>query len=122
MAIDLTQVNALLGLRGKPAVTADKLSDALDYAVGFYRVPLATVNSETPAPQLVLAVALLASLAPFTHTATAALTSSEAKAASGASIKKEYADAPVDPYPVIGGMLAPFTGKRSGVTFGVSSR
>lgn len=121
MAIELTQVNALLAQRGKPAVTAEKLSDALDYAVGVYKVPFATVSAETPAPQLILAIALLASLAPFSHTATAAITSKEIKGNAG-SIKTDYADAPIDPYPVIGGMLAPFTGKRTGVTFGVSSR
>lgn len=121
MAIQLTQVNALLAQRGKPAVTAEKLSDALDYAVGVYKVPFATINSETPAPQLVLGIALLATFAPFAQTPTAAVTSKEIKGNAG-SIKTDYADAPVDAYPVVGGLLAPFTGKRTGVTFGVSSR
>lgn len=121
MAIQLTQVNAILALRGKPAVTAEKLSDALDYAVGVYKVPFALLNADTQPEQLVLGIALLSSLAPFTHMATAAITSKEISGNAG-SVKTDYADAPADSYPIIGGLLAPFTGKRTGVTFGVSSR
>ena len=122
MAISLEQVNAKLAERGKNAVTSEQLFDALDFASGFYKVPSAKLNADVPAEQLILAVALLAAQAPFTHAATAAITSKELEGSAG-SIKTTYADAPTDPYPVIGGLLAPFAQTaRSGISFGVSTR
>lgn len=122
MAITLSQVNTLLAERGKPAVTTENLFDALDYARGFYKVRPSALTAETPAEQLVLAIALLASQAPFTQAASTQITSKEIKGNAG-GIKTDYAEAPVDPYPVIGGLLAPFAVQvGTGVSFGVSSR
>lgn len=124
MSITLEQVNDVLALRGKLAVTAEQLNEAFDYAMGVYGVPSATLYHDSPRPTaLVLGIAILAEHAPFVQVATAAVTQSEVSAASGASVKKTYADAPRDAYPLAGGLLAPFAAKQAtGISFGVSSR
>ena len=124
MAITLLQINAVLTARGKDAVEASQLHEALDYALGVYGIPQTILNAEEPSERLIVGIALLAEQAPFPIAVTAALTSSEIKAASGASVKKEFADTPADPYPVISGLLAPFsaTAQPRGISFGISSR
>ncbi|KAA9018296.1 hypothetical protein [Sphingobium limneticum] len=124
MAITLEQINPVLEARGLPTATAHQLAAAQDYALGYYSIPYSVLNADEPAERLILGIALLSAQAPFTHAATAPLTSSEIKSASGASVKKDFADAPTDPYPVISGILAPYSAntRPSGISFGISTR
>lgn len=124
MAITLEQINPVLADRGLPDATAHQLAAAQDYALGYYSIPYAILNADDPSERLILGIALLAAQAPFVHAATAALTSSEIKSASGATVKKDFADAPADPYPVISGILAPYSAsaRPSGISFGISTR
>lgn len=124
MAITLTQINAVLTARDmQPIDESARLHAALDYALGVYGIPLATLNAAEPSDRLILGIALLTEQAPFTSVAVAGLKSSEVEN-DGMSIKEVYADAPSEQFPIIAGILAPFTAKpsSSGMSFGVSTR
>lgn len=123
MSITLLQINDALAARGKDAVEASQLHEALDYALGVYAIPYPILNANEPDERLIVGIALLAEQAPFAAVQTAALKSQEIAGDSG-SIKKTWADAPADPYPVITGLLAPYSGRTAsiGISFGVSTR
>lgn len=129
MAITLEAVNSVLDGRDMDTVEQPILNQAIDFAMAIYGVPYATLNAtgESPA-QLVLGVAYLASIldsqAEVQLTATAAVKSVEEELEGVGSIKETYADAPTDPYPVVGGLLGPFSSRSasSGVSFGRSTR
>lgn len=122
MAVQLTKINELLAERGKPLVTLEQLNDALDFAQGFYGVQARYLEANSPVPQLLIGIALLAAQAPFTQAASAAITSKEVSGNAG-SIKTQYGDAPTDPYPVVGGLLRRFTTQApKGISFGASVR
>ena len=121
MAITIEQVNAVLEVRGKDTVQ-ENLTAALDYALGVFNVSPVALNAEQPNERLILGIALLALEAPFTTVATVALKSSEVEN-DGMSVKETYADAPVEQFPIIAGILAPYrVSNRPSISFGASSR